>query len=287
MPETQVYRFVSTTQGQKRPPRRELQRIVRSQAASVSRREHDIRRRRHVGKLNVGEDVIDLGPRPPTQAIPVSQASSAAVARRHRPSTASLPSYSFTPVSSLPTFRRPYLPTLINHYITNLTVPNPQIDGNTTLPLFRQAWVPIILHDPVIFQVIVLFTATHYATFVDSHRFNQVHQELLWLKQSALSILIAKIGSEDVASDTVIAAATKMASYEAIFGTVEAVSHSAPDLDLSLTFTVPCPHVHGRPSPSHAKPENAGHVWILTSTFVLRRYKLGFSARHREVPDGV
>ena len=88
---------------------------------------------------------------------------------------------------------------------------------------------------------IILFAATHYATHADPTRFNFLHLELLSLKQSALSALLQRVQSGQVAastsisapgrmqdndsfSDTLIAAAAEMASFEAIFGAVEAVS---------------------------------------------------------------
>lgn len=139
-----------------------------------------------------------------------------------------------SPITQLPTYHKPYVPGIINHYIHNLTIPIPELDGSTTVPLFRAAWLPVVVHDPLIFQIVVLFAATHYATYAAPSEYQSLHVELLSLKQSALSSLIRKVQSEqptqshkDVrpSSDTLIAAAAKMASFEAIFGAVEAVSH--------------------------------------------------------------
>ena len=76
----------------------------------------------------------------------------------------------------------------------------------------------------MIFKVIVLFSASHYAI-----RFNQVSQyavTILSFKQQALAALNAAISCSDgPVDDRIIAAAGKMASYEAIFGS-EAQYHA-------------------------------------------------------------
>lgn len=102
-----------------------------------------------------------------------------------------------------------------------------------------------MIQDPVIFQIVVLFTTTHYATYANSSQSKQLFLKLLSLKQIGLSSLAQQVWSENEVSDVLIAAAAKMASYEAIFGTAEAVSYSyssiswCPNIDQSNQF-----HLH-------------------------------------------
>lgn len=265
MPEAPVYQFIATSPGQTRTTR-ELQRAVRSHAASVSRPDLVIRRRTHTPKLGQGESVIVFNTEP---AAPIERNDHgisplvgtaahindlALVSETDQSdldlswNTSSdrlfidiLSGQTFSPISHLATFRKPYLPGIINHYIYNLTIPTPEIDGSSTSPHFRATWVPLVIHDPLIFQVVVLFAATHYATFADPSYYDHLSQELLSLKQSALSALIHRVQDEQSipayppassvaertfngCSDTLIAASAKMASYEAIFGSVQAVS---------------------------------------------------------------
>ncbi|KPI40413.1 uncharacterized protein AB675_7449 [Cyphellophora attinorum] len=213
MPDPQEYQFVPASHGHSRAPR-ELQRIVRSQAATVSRREASARQPPRLARLSRGEEVVHFDTRP--AADPRTRQPEP---RLPDPTVDSSSGLSFLPISRLPLYHQAYLPCLIDHYVTNLTVPTPEIDGSSTLPLFRAAWMPIVLSDPVIFQVVVLFTATHFATIADPRQFDTARRELLLLKQSALSVLIQKVQSEqNTPSDVLIAAAAKMASYEAIFG---------------------------------------------------------------------
>lgn len=130
----------------------------------------------------------------------------------------------FSPISQLATYHKAYLPGVLHHYIHNLTIPIPELDGSAAGPLFRAAWVPLVIHNPVIFQIVVLFAATHYATYVHPRQAEHMVLELLALKQAALTLLIQRVASEQNVSDVLVAAAGKMASYEAIFGTAESVS---------------------------------------------------------------
>lgn len=260
-PRGREYRFVATPGGQN-PTTREFQRTVRSHAASVSRSDNTTRRRARIRERNQGEGVIvfDINSTDTADESDPQLSSATAHAdeltilpRRRQPPFEyqqfdantpwapyqlrpdSLSGNSFSPLMHLATYHRPYLPGIFNHYIYNLTIPIPELDGNSAEPLFRAAWLPIVFHDPVVFQVVVLFAATHYATFADPSQFTHLHLELLSLKQSALLALIERVQNEQTipststnrgldTRDTLVAAAAKMASYEAIFGTAEAVS---------------------------------------------------------------
>lgn len=261
MPRGREYRFMTTPAGQN-PTNREFQRTVRSHAASVSHPDRITRRRARIREQNSGEGIIVFDSnsgdpaenRHPRSLPAVSQADELTVTSRrgrsdygHHQLNPNIPSTPyrlhtdyltgdiFSPIVHLTTYHQPYLPGIVNHYISNLTIPIPELDGDSVVPLFRAAWLPIVFHDPLVFQVVVLFAATHYATFADPSQFNGLYMELLSLKQSALLALIQRVQDEQTipssshaqsryTRDTMIAAAAKMASYEAIFGTGEAVS---------------------------------------------------------------
>lgn len=255
MPDPPAYSFVPDPHGQ-RQNRRELQRAVRSHAATVSY-PHDVpRRRTRQPRLGQGESVLALTPRDDSateQRDSVESGQATDPSRRtFRLFTDILSGNTFSPIAYLDTFHKPYVPGIINHYIYQLTIPTPQIDDAFAAPLFRGTWVPIIIHDPLLFEIIVLFAATHYATFAVPAQYQDLYQELLVLKQSALRALIRTVQSEDLAaqestasgnnevqgcSDTLIAAAAKMASYEAIFGSIEAVSFP-PRVKLHFRLTM-------------------------------------------------
>lgn len=267
--EKSSYRFIGTLLGPDpttETTARELRRAVRSHAARVSRPDHSTWWRNRTQRLNNpgrGITVFDAGLTTTSTAkeretlTSVGNASSnndftlastygCSCLRQHsldlsNPLRSSLSGETLSPISHLATYHKPYVPGIIHHYIYNLTIPIPELDGSSTVPLFRAAWLPVVVHDPLIFQIIVLFAATHYATYADPGQYDSLHLELLSLKQSALSALLQPVQSEQGAasasssahggaeddnssSDTLIAAAAKMASYEAIFGVVEAVS---------------------------------------------------------------
>jgi hypothetical protein len=251
-----AYQFVEASNDQCPGANRKLQRTVRSHAAKVSQPDQVTRQRLRLRRLNDnarGFTVFDVslhttsvsrrqGSLPPARDHQTSN--------EHEQSSTFDHSYSYqrshdpiipvwnilsgqlaSPISELSVYHRPYVPGIMDHYIHNLTVPIPELDGSATVPLFRAVWLPIVVHDPLIFQIIVLFAATHYATYAHPSQFKSLQLELLSLKQSALSSLIRKVQREQAnaegvctSSDTLIAAAAKMASYEAIFGDAEAVS---------------------------------------------------------------
>lgn len=272
MPSERAYRFLVTS-GDQTSAAREFQQTVRSHAATVSRPGR--RRQACTRKRNDGEGVIvfestttlrqyhRILPRTACAdglATGNSTRNTSQPARRtqsrqrgqpndttnqplasnisrthHRLRVDYLSGNTFSPLQHLPTYHAPYLPGVVNHYIHNLLIPIPELDNSATVPLFRAVWLPIVFHDPLIFQVIILFAATHYATFTDPDQYDSLRPELLALKQFALVALIQTVQVSQVtlhgyaneaqnSKDILIAAAAKMASYEAIWGTAEAVS---------------------------------------------------------------
>lgn len=232
MPPKAVYRFVTQSQAQP-PSNRDVQRAVRSHVASASHPGHAPRRRR-TPQTVPGEGVIELSSSPTEESLARRELPRLPESAQELPHSAGtnsrmvldiLSGVTFSPISNLATYHKPYLPSVMHHYIHHLTIPIPELDGSSAGPLFRAKWVPLVIYDPVIFQIVVLFAATHYATYANSRHFDHMFLELLSLKQIALSSLAQKVRTENDISDVLIAAAAKMASYEAIFGTAEAVSH--------------------------------------------------------------
>lgn len=107
--------------------------------------------------------------------------------------------------------------------LTNLAVAIPEIDGPEKTFLLRTVWFSAVIHSPAIFQVIVLFSASHYAA---QHHDIIYAPTILALKQYALAGIASLVTStEDALSDELIAVIAKMASYEAIYG-LESVYHT-------------------------------------------------------------
>jgi hypothetical protein len=99
----------------------------------------------------------------------------------------------------------------------------------------------MVMTDPAIFQVIVLFAGAHYATYGEPKHYETMYTEILKLKQTALQGLMAGLQAtasnntnaaglrrparpdSDPKEECLIAAITKMASFEAIYGEPAAV----------------------------------------------------------------
>lgn len=136
---------------------------------------------------------------------------------------------SLIPVSKSPVYHEPFVPVVLQNYLDHLAVAIPELDGESDSILLKARWFPMVIHSPVIFQVIVLFSASHYAA---QRRDYSLARTILSLKQCALHGLresltsaCACASSEGVAApvrDELIAATAKMASYEAIWGDAHA-----------------------------------------------------------------
>ncbi|KEF59881.1 uncharacterized protein A1O9_04729 [Exophiala aquamarina CBS 119918] len=128
------------------------------------------------------------------------------------------------PASKSPVYHEPYMPIVVQNYLDHLAVAIPELDGGSDSVLLKTRWFPMVMHSPVIFQVIVLFSASHYAA---QRRDSSLARTLLSLKQCALHGLRQSLSSaseEGTAPvrDELIAATAKMASYEAIWGDAHA-----------------------------------------------------------------
>jgi hypothetical protein len=163
------------------------------------------------------------------------------------------------------------MPAVMHNYVTKLALPIPELDDGAPHPILRTVWLPMVMHDPAIFQVIVLFAAAHYATYAEPERWHTFYAEILSLKQNALKALLGGLKMANMPRDPsgakalsngdeecLIAAIAKMASYEAIYGDAAAVCLPPPFL-LTIAFphcTLPT-HFAPRPTtPVHSFHSN-------------------------------
>lgn len=100
--------------------------------------------------------------------------------------------------------------------LEHLAVAIPEVDGEGQSGLLKTTWFPMVIHSPLLFQVIVLFSASHYAAHQGD---TSLAPTILWMKQQALQALGRSLTSaKGRAWDELIATTAKMASYEAIYG---------------------------------------------------------------------
>ena len=102
------------------------------------------------------------------------------------------------------------------HYLSNVAVDIPEIDGPEANGLLRTRFFPFVMTDPAPFHAVMLIAASHYGKV----RGSQSHGiDLLQLRGMAIREINGAL--EDQArgtSDQLIAAVAQMASYEALFG---------------------------------------------------------------------
>ncbi|EXJ81694.1 hypothetical protein A1O1_07759 [Capronia coronata CBS 617.96] len=128
------------------------------------------------------------------------------------------------PASRSAVYHQPFVSAVLHNYLQHLAVAIPEIDGEGEgqTALLRTRWFPMVLNSPIVFQVIVLFSASHYASQRQDMAFPET---ILSLKQYALRGIAESLSSASqgmVVRDELIAATAKMASYEAVFGDEDA-----------------------------------------------------------------
>ena len=132
------------------------------------------------------------------------------------PTSSSISGGATIPASKSPVYYETFVPLVIENYLQYLAVAIPEVDGVGNFGLLKSRWFPLVMHSPVVFQVIVLFSASHYAAQLEGMAFAPT---ILSLKQSALQGIYRELAhSTGAARDELIAATAKMASYEAIWG---------------------------------------------------------------------
>ncbi|GKZ35960.1 hypothetical protein AbraIFM66950_006797 [Aspergillus brasiliensis] len=125
------------------------------------------------------------------------------------------------PFRSYPIAWRPYVPLLVDHYLVNMAVDIPELDQPGNRGLLRCSWFPLVMTEPALFLVILLLSASHYASVQTNsmdHRLNLLN--LRWEAVRAINNLL--VGQPpDAISDALLGAIAKMASYEAMFGSMD------------------------------------------------------------------
>lgn len=119
-------------------------------------------------------------------------------------------------LQSLNLFERKWLTLRQKHYLTNIAVDNPDIDGPDATGLLRTQFFPFILSDPASVHAVMLVAASHFGRV----RGSKAHTiDLLQLRGMAISEINSALADESRGtSDQLIAAVAEMASYEALFG---------------------------------------------------------------------
>jgi hypothetical protein len=95
-----------------------------------------------------------------------------------------------------------------------MAIDMPELDEPEKPGLLRTRWFPMVLTEAATFQVIILLSASHLALLQNS---KDNGPNLLQLKSKAISLTRNAL-AVDGASDQLIGAVAKIASYEAMFG---------------------------------------------------------------------
>lgn len=92
----------------------------------------------------------------------------------------------------------------------------PELDEPEQPGLLRKRWFPLVMSEAATFQVVVLLSASNYASL----RYpNRDGPDLLLLKSRAISSINKALkATHSPTNDELIGAVAKMASYEAMFG---------------------------------------------------------------------
>lgn len=99
-----------------------------------------------------------------------------------------------------------------------MAVDIPELDQPGERGLLRSRWFPLVITDRALFLVIVLLAASHY---VSCHNYTDLKLELLQLRYEAVRSINRTLDTEScVVNDAMIGAIAKMASYEAMFGSL-------------------------------------------------------------------
>ncbi|KAK7211546.1 hypothetical protein V2G26_018724 [Clonostachys chloroleuca] len=116
--------------------------------------------------------------------------------------------------------RRTCVPALIDHYIIHMAVDIPELDRPGNKGLLRSSWFPLVISDLAIFQTVMLLSASNAASLKPNLYPNTY---LLELKSDAINSINRGIcHGVHWASDTLIGACAKMASFEAMHGNLDA-----------------------------------------------------------------
>ncbi|KAJ5426442.1 hypothetical protein N7465_001512 [Penicillium sp. CMV-2018d] len=125
------------------------------------------------------------------------------------------------PFKSYPISVQPWTPLLVDHYLMNMAVDIPELDQPGTPGLLRTSWFPLVMTEPALFSVIILLAASHYASLQSNPSGMRI--DLLSLRCEAILSINRCLEAQQpgTVNDALIGAIAKMASYEAMFGSLE------------------------------------------------------------------
>ncbi|EMC99477.1 hypothetical protein BAUCODRAFT_50852, partial [Baudoinia panamericana UAMH 10762] len=102
------------------------------------------------------------------------------------------------------------------HYVQNIAVDIPELDGPASKGLLRRNLLPLMMTEASAMYAVLLMGASHFAVVQPT---KNATLDLLHLKARALTeINLALADQKRATSDALISAVMKMAAYEAIFG---------------------------------------------------------------------
>lgn len=120
------------------------------------------------------------------------------------------------PFWTFPVDHRPELSPIFAHYIQNVAVEIPDIDGPNQKGLLRRVWFPLCMTEAATMYAVLLMAASHFCAINPSQA---ALFDLVYLKGRALAAIQAALLRPDKAvTDAIIGAVAKMAAYEAVFG---------------------------------------------------------------------
>lgn len=103
-----------------------------------------------------------------------------------------------------------------------MAVDIPELDQPGNRGLLRTSWFPLVMTEPALFLVILLLAASHYASLQsDPH---EMKLNLLGLRCEAVQAINSalEVQQSQYVNDALVGAIAKMASYEAMFGSMDA-----------------------------------------------------------------
>lgn len=102
-----------------------------------------------------------------------------------------------------------------------MAVDIPELDLPGNHGLLRTSWFPLVMTEPALFSVIMLIAASHYAS-LHNHP-SSMRIDLLGLRYEAVLSINRSLETQQpvTVQDALIGAIAKMASYEAMFGSLE------------------------------------------------------------------
>ncbi|RAK98605.1 uncharacterized protein BO80DRAFT_361211 [Aspergillus ibericus CBS 121593] len=124
------------------------------------------------------------------------------------------------PFRSYPIAWRPFVPRLVDHYLVSMAVDIPELDLPGNRGLLRTSWFPLVMTEPALFLVIMLLAASHHATV--NPQSLEIRLNLLSLRCEAVQAINKALGEQQRGlNDALVGAIAKMASYEAMFGSMD------------------------------------------------------------------